>query len=353
MGMIMTKATGQLAFAEDFIKYTKLEIDDIKRAFFKIGFRLNEAVQYRYYELLGYADIYELAQDKFGFGKTTTKNLMAVNRTYSSRFNGDDISHVLPYSMNIAEKFKNFSQAQLVEMLPLGSFERSNISVDMTEKDIRTYKKILKKYEGESEYNYITADPKNAIQEFDASERKDDIPEGQLSIDDVTFYQNDEEELSSASEPTVQSAPIQNGPFDASKYILSKEEFQAQGQAFASEVKPSKRKHVFKNKSEREEFIKNSDNYTTLVLVNDELQLSVRSLEFANGAKIYRTVFSEWLDWKKTYVQRVELCLVHRDYSGEALGENVGKYLFPKTYTLSGTAPTYILDYMTKFKDEI
>ena len=46
-----------LSFAKDFINYTNLEINDIARKYFKIGFRLNEANEFEYYKMLGYKDI--------------------------------------------------------------------------------------------------------------------------------------------------------------------------------------------------------------------------------------------------------------------------------------------------------
>lgn len=125
-----------LAYAESFIEQTRLDLKVIEQSFFKIGFRLNEAVDNNYVQALGYQDIYELAEDQFGFKKTTTKNLMEVNRTYSTGCYGRP-------SMELADNFKGFSQTQLVEMLPLGPWSRQNIPTTFTARDIRDYKKIV------------------------------------------------------------------------------------------------------------------------------------------------------------------------------------------------------------------
>ena len=117
-----------LAYAESFLEQTRLDLKVIEQSFFKIGFRLNEAVDNNYVQALGYQDIYELAEDQFGFKKTTTKNLMEVNRTYSTGCYGRP-------SMELADNFKGFSQTQLVEMLPLGPWSRENIPTTFTARE--------------------------------------------------------------------------------------------------------------------------------------------------------------------------------------------------------------------------
>ena len=139
-----------LSFAKDFIKYTNLEINDIHRKAFKIGFRLNEANEFEYYKPLGYKDIYELAEHEFGFKSTTTKNLMEVNRVYSDHLMSTISSgtHVRKYSMEIDPRYKDYTQTQLVEMLPLSERERAHVPLDFKTPDLRDYKKSLKSWSG-------------------------------------------------------------------------------------------------------------------------------------------------------------------------------------------------------------
>ena len=145
--------------------------------------------------------------------------------------------------------------------------------------------------------------------------------------------------------------------FDPQRYLLSKEEFAAQSAQFAAEAKeptpPKPARHNFKNNEERKAFINNPANYPVLVLRNEELDLTVRRCDLANGAKIYRTEYKEYLDYQKETFDFESLCLV--DVREEA--ENTGSYaagtFSPKTYTIDGTSLTYIVDYMTKFKNEI
>lgn len=89
---------------EDFVNLVKLELNDIRNTFFKIGFRLREANNCGYYIKLGYSSIEECAEALFGFKKTTTYDLMAV----AYRFRDPKAP------MSIAEEYKKFNQSQLV-----------------------------------------------------------------------------------------------------------------------------------------------------------------------------------------------------------------------------------------------
>lgn len=126
----------RLSSANDFLLQTKKDLDDVKKSFFRIGYRLNEAHRKLYYMQLGYEDIYELAEAEFGFRRTTTKNLMLLNRTYST-------GYFSAPTMEIAPEFEKYSQTQLVEMLPLSPGERENVPETFTARDIRDYKKIM------------------------------------------------------------------------------------------------------------------------------------------------------------------------------------------------------------------
>ncbi len=360
MGEFIRKPTGELAFAYDFIKYTKLEIDDIKHTFFKIGFRLNEAEEFKYYAKLGYEDIFALSKAEFGFEKTTTKNLMAINRAFSNKHvNGSVVS----YSMSIADVYDKYSQTQLVEMLPLTVHERHFIPADMTVSEIRDYKKALKDDSGWR--NDKIANPKQAVENYRTiqelfnkkNKEQSDVPPGQLVINDsdeiTEFHQGGGECFIDESQKLFE--PVDQK--EASPDSVSNEEAINRNREFVERIRYAEKckpvKHNFKNKKEREDFIRNKDNYSILVLENEELGLSVRRLDFANGAKIYMTVYNEYSDYHKKVFQYSKLCLIDVQEKAEHTGSNASGTFSPKTYTLDGTAPTYILDYMTKFKDEI
>ncbi len=91
--------------AEGFIDKVNVELTDIKHSFFRIGFLLSEANELGYYKPLGYQNITELAEDKFGFKQSTTYELMNV---YA-------LAHSKQAPMQIADKYEKYSKSQLTE----------------------------------------------------------------------------------------------------------------------------------------------------------------------------------------------------------------------------------------------
>lgn len=95
----------QLAFANGFVKAVAEAMTDISNRAYFIGFRLDEANRYKYYETLGYASIADLAEAEFGFKRSTTYGLMqAFNYAKSET----------PFY--IADEYKGYSYTALLEM---------------------------------------------------------------------------------------------------------------------------------------------------------------------------------------------------------------------------------------------
>lgn len=94
------------SYARAFIRYTNLELNDIKHTFIKIGFRLSEANENEYYKELGYENIAELAEKEFDFKQTVTYNLMQIWR----------FAHDADNPMYIDVRFDKYTQSQLLEM---------------------------------------------------------------------------------------------------------------------------------------------------------------------------------------------------------------------------------------------
>lgn len=324
-----------LSYAQDFVKSTRIDLRNASNCFFKIGFRLNEAVEKGYVEALGYSDIYALSEDMFNFQSTMTKNLMEINRAYSNKcFVGN-------YSMFMDSKYEKYNQSQLIEMLPLQEEQRANIPANMTIKDLRDYKKaVMGRYSYGIGYSEAIANPTKAVSEY--RRVKNSIPEKKYTADDVApgqielgeeYYQTGGDEFIGQTSDRKQSL----------------------AEMFAEEdAKTAPKRHVFKNRKEREEFINDPKNYPILVLDNDELGITVRRLDFANGIKLYRTTFGEYVEWKKTTVSRVKLHLIDEDPDRERPQASACCTDYTcRCYTLDGTAPGYVVDYMTKYKDEI
>ena len=103
---------GLLPFANGFLREVRLDLADIKRSFFSIGFRLNEANEMNYYSALGYQTIEELAESEFGFKRSTTYNLINVFRRFCVR---EFINSTYVRRNQIDENFKDYSYSQLLE----------------------------------------------------------------------------------------------------------------------------------------------------------------------------------------------------------------------------------------------
>ena len=97
----------QIDCANTFLKWTREDLKDVTKAFFKIGFRLHEARQYRYFEALGYPDIETLAEEEFGFKRSTTYGFIQVyentctkygHNTMNEQYIGYDYSKLLELS---------------------------------------------------------------------------------------------------------------------------------------------------------------------------------------------------------------------------------------------------------------
>ncbi|MBQ4097729.1 MAG: hypothetical protein IJC72_00330 [Clostridia bacterium] len=357
-----------LSCAESFIKYTKEDLNDIKISFFKIGFRLNEAEEFKYYEALGYADIFELAEAEFGFKKTTTKNLMAVNRRYCVHNQGGSY---ISYTMQIDPRYDKYNQTQLVEMLPLTAWQVENVPADFKESELKDYKKIVDC----KTQNYlrlgllgnaeVAKDPRKYVEKYRELKTKvpapikttsktapapEDIPAGQLYLgadESITeFHQSGAEQFSQSTDQCAEFAQM----FEESQSTDCAEDAINEP---VQEIAPEPKKLTFKNRGEREAFIDNKDNFPILVLENEELGLTVRRLDFINGVKLYRSEHVEFGEYTRRFNTIVKFHLVDdREKSKPLKKANVMPYC-GMTFTLAGTARTYVVDYMTRYANEI
>ncbi len=126
----------ELSFAEDFANKVLGELNDIKHTFFRIGFRLREANDFKYYKELGFESIADCAEALFGFKKTTTYDLMNI----ALMFKDDD------FPMRINKYYDRFSQSQLVVLSSMGSYERDFLAKICSSSDTVAEMRRAKKY---------------------------------------------------------------------------------------------------------------------------------------------------------------------------------------------------------------
>ena len=168
-----------ISFAKSFIRWTNEDIKDVTNSFFKIGFRLHEARACRYYEALGFPDIETLAEEEFGFKRSTTYGLIQVYEK-TSRYGHCEI---LP-------QYDGYSYSQLLELIknPFSppDYHRYIKSTDSV-RDIQAYIRYWKEYTRKT-----STYPKETLQEWKAQQAqiKPALPaptapiKGQLSIVD-------------------------------------------------------------------------------------------------------------------------------------------------------------------------
>lgn len=361
-GMSVIEGEKRLTPAEQTVIIIKEELENIKERFFVVGYYLNVAQKKNEYYMLGYPDIYSYAEQEFGLGRTSTKNLMEVNRTYSTGF------YSAP-TKELSAEWKGYSQTQLVEMLPLGPTDRQNITKDFTAQDLRDLKKIcdvrfdtyknfgVASYEisknpriyidlyrkqkkdgvlsGES---YTAKEHTSLMKNLDAlikPKKADEIPPGQLVLNDndeiEEFHQSGAEEV----------APIQTTEKGPSAFVKMFDEPVHQPD-----------KHNLRNDTQREEFITDENNFPAAVIDNEELGLKISRCDFANGAKLYRIEGTRYSIIKGNFEKKVSYALV--DESDRKMPKTAG-FFQPdcKTFSLNGNSMTFILDYMSKYAKEI
>ncbi|MCM1124753.1 MAG: hypothetical protein NC416_19430, partial [Eubacterium sp.] len=94
---------------EDSIDIIYDELKKARQSFVKIGWYLKHIHEEKMYVEAGYANIYELAQDKFDLSQGTATRFMQLCREYS-------VGHDSP---ELDEKYIGYSISQLFEMLPM------------------------------------------------------------------------------------------------------------------------------------------------------------------------------------------------------------------------------------------
>ena len=211
--------------------------EKLKETFFQIGYKLTIIKNCELYKRLGYQNIVEYAQERFGFGKTTAYDLLNVYEQTrdSSKPN------------QIAKEYKKYSQSQLVAMG--GSNWASGdlpkyIEPDDTVEDIKEYVKLWNKSYSKNQTKpegdclkqalVIESAKKQAL----AQEKiqKETVAPGQIEIDvdtsecigEETFNFNqayeqpdyDEEEYENEEESTSQDDPIVQEPTKASSFEI-------------------------------------------------------------------------------------------------------------------------------------
>lgn len=290
--------------AQSFVRYIHEDLLQIKQPHFDIAWRLREAKQLNYPAELGYADIYELSEVEFGFKKSSTAAYIAIATEFMNYGN-----------MSVREGYKVFSYSQLVEMLPLGGYDRIRITPDMTVKQIRKYKQ---------DHKFVTL------------ENGDYVMYGELTDKQKANYE-EYRERKKAENKSVQTSGQEN----VETAVVNLQDFD-KNLSVASSIAVAKSSLLrLRNKAEREQFL---DGYKLwgVWLSVPELDLICYKYKFANGDEL--VVTESYCYCSDCYNDDKKVLQVRYH-----LRDNDKRNFFD----LSGTAKTYVLEYMTNKSKEI
>ena len=115
-------------------EYIKNDIQDIKTRYIALGFHLSEFDRNEYYKEFGYSSLDSFVLANFNIDNKNLSRILSVYNKFGE-----------PYKMFISEKYSTYSYSQLSEMVTLKEDDLKNITPAMTIRDIREYKKSLKK----------------------------------------------------------------------------------------------------------------------------------------------------------------------------------------------------------------
>ena len=173
--------------AQTFLKWTREDIKDVTKSFFKIGFRLYEARAYNYYEALGYPDIETLAEEEFGFKRSTTYGLIQVYEKTCIKYGHNTMD----------EKYIGYDYSKLLELCKTKYASHSILKSIKPTDSVRDIKAYIKFWNDYSEKH--SSCPDITLQEWKAQQQQEQPPalppapdngqiEGQVSIDEVNDY---------------------------------------------------------------------------------------------------------------------------------------------------------------------
>lgn len=105
----------------------RASLRDAARSVIAVGHYLKVIRDKELYREAGYENVWDYAADTFGFSKSTASRYMARNDKFSVGGN----------SPVLAEEFREYSKAQLQEMLSLDAEQMDSVTPDMTVREIR------------------------------------------------------------------------------------------------------------------------------------------------------------------------------------------------------------------------
>lgn len=107
------------------------ELNKTRKSFIKIGWYLKHIHDNKMYEQDGYANIYDLAMEKFRFSQPTTTRYINLCEEFSVNHNSPELD----------QKYEDYNISQLFEMLSMSKDKIEQVTPAMTVNEIREIKK--------------------------------------------------------------------------------------------------------------------------------------------------------------------------------------------------------------------
>lgn len=145
--------------AYDSLKCLYTDLTVIREYYMRLGFHLSEFRACEYYKDFGYLTLEEFCDVNLGLDKGAVSRCINVYKQFNA---SNDVTYSAGLkkrgcAIDLSERWKDYSYTQLCEMLPLSESDRKKITPDMTVKQIREYKKNLRKSEKSMEetFNFL------------------------------------------------------------------------------------------------------------------------------------------------------------------------------------------------------
>ena len=136
-GELQLRAEREMAL-EHFQRFVK-DVSDLKATYMYLGYHLWEFDNCKYYEDFGYDNLYDFCNANISMEKTQVMRCINVWYRFCEKDNSKGCK------THLADRYKDYSYSQLVEMLPLDYEHCETITPKMSVRSIREYKKALKR----------------------------------------------------------------------------------------------------------------------------------------------------------------------------------------------------------------
>ena len=376
--MAMTELNDNLEFLDK-------KINDLVNNFISIGWYLNKIKENKAFESLGFEDIYDFTYTKYKMSKTTTKNFIAV----ANKFAAKDLTYPC-----IESKYSDYSFSQLVELVPEDEDNLNNYSPEQSVKEMRLTKltnninsdvtKIIEwfrkdflnflkmnfknckiksrfdKYQNNIDLDYkkrtlyISLDPRKHIDFYCYNLPKRFGEQTIFSIKLSTMIINrfikavDEEEVLKRKDEEVQKSSLDvEHPVVEEKITVTISEPEIvdasptsdQEELLNEEIKEEEHKQILKNDKQREEYIRNIDNYN---LLYDLKEVNARIYQMKEHPYIFEIqYFGKYYADEETSWKHAEYHFINPDHVNE-----FGYCLFKHT----SQSINVIVDYLKRIK---